>query len=255
MFHPLEKFCDREWSDWTLIFPVVSIGNAAQLSVDLVCSSLDMELCGFIHSTSLLPLVGGNPYNDKDHTLATACQVYACESKKIMIIQQRTPVSPSCRGDFSNQLTNWMKQMNFKLIVMLASCLSQFRSPQELKTGALHYLCGEQVNEDSREAIESLGWKLFEKQDPLTKKSDSEGGVFLMPGSGMARPILEKSFTKELPVVMLLLYCSEGDNTPDALLLANCVNKWLHLLPEKQTWKTPISWSHLFGQPPPNSIY
>lgn len=255
MFVPLEKYCNTDWSEWTLIFPVVSIGNAAQLSVDLLCSSLEVELCGYMHSTSLLPIVGGNPYNDRDSRLATACQLYACESQKLLIIQQRTPVSPSCRGEYSSELSNWMKEKRFKLVVMLASCLSQFRSPEELKGGALHYLCGDAVDSIRKQQVEAIGWKLFEKQDPLTKRTDSEGGVYLMPGSGMARPILEKCMANEVPVVMLLLYCSEGDNSPDALLLADSVNRWLQLLTEKQGWKTPISWSHLFGQAAPKSIY
>ncbi|XP_003746113.1 proteasome assembly chaperone 2 [Galendromus occidentalis] len=253
MFVPLDKYRDQDWSDWTLIFPVVSIGNAAQLAIDLLCSSLDTELCGYMHSVSLLPLVGGNPYKDGDPRLATACQLYACSSKKILLIQQRTPVSPSCRGEYSSKLTSWMKSMNFRLVVMLATCLSQFRSPEQLKGSALQYLCGNAVDKSTSKDIENFGWKIFEKQDPLTKLPDPEGGVYLMPGSGMARPILEKSFQSDVPVVMMLLYCSEGDNTPDALLLADSLNKWLRLA--DKGWRTPMSWSHLFGQAAPKELY
>ncbi|OQR73529.1 proteasome assembly chaperone 2-like [Tropilaelaps mercedesae] len=147
-----------------------------------------------------------------------------------------------------------MKEMNFRLVVMLASCLSQYRSPEDLKGGALHYLCGGAVDEKTRADVEAQGWQLFEKQDPLKKCPCPEGGVFLMPGAGMARPIWDKCQTPlDVPVVMMLLYCSEGDNTPDALLLANSLNRWLRLA--EKGWRTPMSWSHLFGQGPPKGIY
>lgn len=79
------------------------------------------------------------------------------------------------------------------------------------RRSALQYLCGNAVDKSTLKKIETFGWKLFEKQDPLTKLPDPEGGVYLMPGSGMARPILEKSFQSDVPVVMMLLYCSEGE--------------------------------------------
>ena len=156
-------------------------------------------------------------------------------------------------------------------MLIFSSCLDR---------SALQYLCGNAVDKSSQKEIESFGWKLFEKQDPLTKLPDPEGGVYLMPGSGMARPILEKSFQSDVPVVMMLLFCSEGelyaflspsdseftaqakfeswscfqgDNTPDALLLADSLNKWLRLA--DKGWKTPMSWSHLFGQPAPKELY
>lgn len=38
------------------------------------------------------------------------------------------------------------------------------------------------------------------------------------------------SCTEELPLAVLLLFCSEGDNIPDALTLVNQLNDWLHLV-------------------------
>lgn len=89
----------------------------------------------------------------------------------------------------------------------------------------------------------------------------SPQGVLLMPGSGITRSLLDKCVSEEIPVVLLLVYCSEGDNTPDAILLADRLDEWLHLCqaPEKGgergPWQTPISWSLLFGNVPPTGIY
>lgn len=38
------------------------------------------------------------------------------------------------------------------------------------------------------------------------------------------------SCAEDLPLAVLLLFCSEGDNIPDALTLVNQLNDWLHLL-------------------------
>lgn len=95
-------------------------------------------------------------------------------------------------------------------IIFYNPCYNYLRSCR----GALHYLCSEAVDEKTRAEVEAQGWRLFEKQDPLTKCPCPEGGVFLMPGAGMARPIWDKCQTPlNVPVVMMLLYCSEGMKT------------------------------------------
>lgn len=38
------------------------------------------------------------------------------------------------------------------------------------------------------------------------------------------------SCKEDLPLAVLLLFCSEGDNIPDAFAVANHLNDWLHLL-------------------------
>lgn len=43
------------------------------------------------------------------------------------------------------------------------------------------------------------------------------------------------SCAEDLPLAVLLLFCSEGDNIPDAFTLVNHLNDWLHLL------DTPVS--------------
>ncbi|XP_077561298.1 proteasome assembly chaperone 2 isoform X3 [Haemaphysalis longicornis] len=218
MFVPLPPFKGHQWHEYSLVLPVVSVGNAAQLAVDLLLSTLETELVGHIHSTALVPLVGGNPYRVGDRRLATACQVYVCHRSKLLVVQQRTPVSAvcgdltppvavqNCRSEYRQFLTEWIQGERFRLVIMLSSCLSQYTNPADLP-----------------------------------------------------------SVSDEIPVVLLLVYCSEGDNTPDAILLADRLDEWLHLCQppaegiersgRRGPWQTPISWSLLFGGAPPNTIY
>lgn len=95
------------------------------------------------------------------------------------------------------------------------------------------------------------------------------------------------SCAEDLPLAVLLLFCSEGDNIPDAFALVNHLNDWLHLLDsqvslkldfllslqasnQKQKfylfiffqseepnskWKIPTSWSLLFGSGIPPALF
>lgn len=52
------------------------------------------------------------------------------------------------------------------------------------------------------------------------------------------------SCAEDLPLAVLLLFCSEGDNIPDAFTLTNHLNDWLHLLDNPVsaqflTWTVP----------------
>ncbi|KAH7935533.1 hypothetical protein HPB52_009594 [Rhipicephalus sanguineus] len=259
MFVPLQPFKGHQWHEYSLVLPVVSVGNAAQLAVDLLLSTLETELVGYIHSTALVPLVGGNPYRVGDQRLATACQVYVCHRSKLLVVQQRTPVSANCRTEYRQFLTEWIKQERFRLVIMLSSCLSQFTNPSDLPRYSVHYYCTPAVGEPVEAQLRALNWTRLEKQDPVTRERNPD--VILCVWFTCSRC----SVSDEIPVVLLLVYCSEGDNTPDAILLADRLDEWLHLCQpptdgaeqsgRRGPWQTPISWSLLFGSAPPASIY
>uniref|UniRef100_A0A3Q0SMB5 Proteasome assembly chaperone 2 n=1 Tax=Amphilophus citrinellus TaxID=61819 RepID=A0A3Q0SMB5_AMPCI len=65
------------------------------------------------------------------------------------------------------------------------------------------------------------------------------------------------SCEEDLPLAVLLLFCSEGDNIPDAFALVNHLNDWLHLLDDHvnvQKFQRP-SWSLLFGSGIPPALF
>ncbi|XP_058033014.1 proteasome assembly chaperone 2 isoform X3 [Ahaetulla prasina] len=69
--------------------------------------------------------------------------------------------------------------------------------------------------------------------------------------------------SKGIPLVVLLKFCSEGDNIPDAFVLADYLNETLPLIaPQSSTsqakssrWKIPSSWKLLFGSGLPSSLF
>lgn len=52
------------------------------------------------------------------------------------------------------------------------------------------------------------------------------------------------SCAEELPLAVLLLFCSEGDNIPDAFTLVNHLNDWLHLLDNPVSGKPLLLFCH-----------
>ena len=73
-------FCGFTFCDLYLFFstqPTVSVGNVAQLTVDLLVSTLAMNRTGYILHESILPMCGNNPFasnKDKGCDLCTSCE-------------------------------------------------------------------------------------------------------------------------------------------------------------------------------------
>ena len=63
------KFEKTRWSDYTFIFPTISVGNIGQLATDLLISTIPgIKKAGFLINASLVqPIVGYDPY-DKNST-------------------------------------------------------------------------------------------------------------------------------------------------------------------------------------------
>ena len=57
-----------------LVQPCVSVGNVAQLAVDVLINTLQLSRVGHLHHPSLLPLVGSAAYSHTTHCLHTAAE-------------------------------------------------------------------------------------------------------------------------------------------------------------------------------------
>lgn len=117
----------------------------------------------------------------------------------------------------------------------------------------------------SGDALKELGWREMEKVPAFPGLTDTSAEPRLcIPGGGITKglytdrymhnighrrsewffwnPLLNGgadihfvclfvfSCAQDIPLAVLLLFCSEGDNIPDALALVNHLNDWLHLL-------------------------
>ncbi|KAJ8302827.1 hypothetical protein KUTeg_019223 [Tegillarca granosa] len=233
MFVPSDQR-QRKLEEYSLVVPAVSVGNVGQLAADLLISTLWMERIGYIHHQSILPVVGNDPFAHRDSKtckVVTSCEVYESLEHKLIVVQQRAP--------------------------FVKGKLSQFR-----------FLASPLMEKELGEVFRStpLNWQELERRSSFpapTPAERSENGTssneqIYLPGGGIAKSLFE-DLSKDLPVIVMSLFCSEGDNAQDGFKMVNYLNDWLKLIylqPRRgndgkmmpaQEWKTPVSWKLLYG--------
>ena len=69
------KFAETDWSEYSFIFPSVSIGNIGQLATDLLISSLsNTQKAGYLITELVQPIVGHDPFVQNSGDLSLSCE-------------------------------------------------------------------------------------------------------------------------------------------------------------------------------------
>lgn len=138
---------------------------------------------------------------------------------------------------------------------MTSSYSHEIRDVQ-LKTVRLRYVASTNLPAENTTQFNNLNWIQLEPK--VVDYVDTEG-VLQIPGGGFAKCIFQALEKDEIPCAVLLKFCSEGDNIPDALDLLDYLNQWLLILSNNDdnslAIKYPSSWKFLFGNSPPSEIY
>lgn len=255
-----------------LILPAVSIGNVGQLAVDLLISSRTVTKAGYLDDPYVLPCVGNDPFGpEADGTLAVALEVYEDSDRELAIVQQRSPVMKGKMVEFAEHIAAWAEDSGVKEIVILSGVDSARRQRREMVGPQIHYVSSSEPD-GSDGVCDQLGWKrleqagqLLQHQAALSSSSEeaSASEVVLTDENYYAglpfASLYSSCKAKGLKVVCVLLYCSEGDNIPDAFFVAESLH---HLLAQKQSgdpsnvqWRIPLSWETVYGPPPDDSIF
>lgn len=260
------------WGDYTLLVPVVSVGNVGQLTADLIISTLWMDRIGYIVHEAITPAVGNNPFAHADAAvtackLTSCCEVYESTATQVMVIQQRAPLIKGRVHSFVKWLSEWIREKQFHQVVIVGSTFSHERLDHQLHGSPYRVVLSKAIKERASFFSETMGWKELEPRPAFTDGSAGCGDssrsstALFMPGSGIAKPLLEA--LQDLPVVIFLMFCSEGDNAQDAVNLAQQLDGWMNLISKKEErrgsvlstevargiveWKIPTSWSHFYG--------
>ncbi|KAF7646693.1 hypothetical protein LDENG_00183710 [Lucifuga dentata] len=248
---------------FTLVMPAVAVGNVGQLAVDLIVSTLNMTRVGYIHTDCLIPMAGNNPYatGSKDtEELHTAAEVYMAADMKLAVLQIRTPIIQRKSKTFRQLIVSWIKSSGFSRTVVLSSSHAYQRDDRQLQGTTLRYLMTPPLLKGCEDVLKELGWREMERVSAFPGLTDGSAEPRLyIPGGGITKGLYTASCAEDLPLAVLLLFCSEGDNIPDAFTLVNHLNDWLHLLDkpnnEPNKWKIPTSWTLLFGSGIPPALF
>ncbi|XP_042317864.1 proteasome assembly chaperone 2 isoform X2 [Sceloporus undulatus] len=265
MFVPCQGRARPDFKGSTLLMPAVSVGNVGQLAVDLIISTLDISKVGYFYTDCLVPMTGNNPYATTEENATELCinaEVYALPSKELVVLQLRSPFIKNKYRPFCQTILAWVKSCGFARIVLLSSSHAYQRNDQQLHGTSLRYLLSSVVEKTIESTLKKLNGKELEQVAAFPGVNDDEK-VFHIPGGGITKLLFTESCSKGIPMVVLLKFCSEGDNIPDALTLADYLNEWLHLTAtqnesssiKSSRWKIPSSWKLLFGSGLPPALF
>ncbi|GMH02732.1 hypothetical protein Nepgr_004571 [Nepenthes gracilis] len=267
----------------TLILPALSTGNVGQLAVDLLISSTRAERVGYLDDPYVLPCVGNDAYGPlPEGTLSLPLEVYESALNRVSFVQQRSPVLKGMMVEFAKNLADFAAGTGKTHMVVLSSLDFGRWKKVDMSSGLqIHYLsstCTDGKDDD----CESLGWKKLQEYNPVQRRwkylssvaegkhlkeedlpldddleEDDEDYYASLPFAALYSCFKAKG----LKVTCLLCYCSEGDNIPDSINLAEAACKLLHLCPrsfhgnEDGGWVIPLSWKTVYGPPPDVSLF
>nr|XP_022312143.1 proteasome assembly chaperone 2-like [Crassostrea virginica] len=265
MYIPADKKNTKTFEGYTLVLPAVSVGNVGQLAADLLISTMWLDRCGFIYHDSILPLVGNDPYAHPEADVCkvvTACEVYESKLHQLVIIQQRAPFVKGKMASYRRWLISWIKENKFEKVAILSSMHAHERLDIQLQGSQFRYIATPDLEAEHKERFshEALNWTPLEDRTSLEDLHSTESPLYL-PGGGIAKSLFEECSKENIPTIVLLVFCSEGDNAQDAVKLAYNLNTWLDFIDFKpkydldgktiikpaSTWKIPSSWRLLFG--------
>lgn len=148
-----------------------------------------------------------------------------------------------------------MKLIWFQVII-LTSSFGHEKRDEQIRTVPFRYIATDNLKSEYGKQFEELSWLPLE---PKLQDDFSGQTVIQIHGGGFAKTLFELLQNNSIPSLVLLKFCSEGDNIPDAVELTNYLNQWLKIIPlddrKACKLKFPPSWKFLFGNSAPRGIY
>ncbi|XP_006897082.1 PREDICTED: proteasome assembly chaperone 2-like [Elephantulus edwardii] len=220
---------------------------------------------GYFYTDCLVPMVGNNPYattEDSAAELSINAEVYSLPSRKLVVLQLRSIFIKYKSKPFCEKLLSWVKSSNCARVIVLSSSHSYHCNDLQLCSCPFRYLLTPSMPKNVQNKIKSLNWKEMEKSQCIPGIEDSEFCVRI-PGGGITKVLYKESSSREIPMMVLLKFVSEGDNIPDALSLVEYLNEWLQIIKPSVNdstlsalpWKIPSSWKLLFGSGLPPALF
>ncbi|KAI9569646.1 PAC2 family-domain-containing protein [Boletus coccyginus] len=241
-----------------LLVPVVSVGNVAQLAADLLIASLKLDRVGVFDPKYLVPVVGAR--EDGTAGLTTPIELFGQANSKIAVIQQRSPVLKSFKQQFSDTLLEFIRSSGVSAVIFMGGVDTSDRTDTQMLTPTTFIQPPVSPPLEGGPLASLADLPIPPYSSPLSRDLRSEGSswhVPFIPGGGIAHRLLSSIPNSwQIPTVCLLQYAMEGDNRPEAQLLAAVAAKALGNITVISTWMQPKAWAHgLFGTPHDQTLY
>lgn len=243
----IRLFRPYNFAGHTCLIPSVGVGNVAQLSADLLISTLNMERIGTVWHPAIIPVIGAQAF-DRDDTsgddnLTTACELYVAKEPKLLVFQIRSPIVATLMNDFFEELIDFLRTQEIADLIVLTSSYAY----------EMHA-----VEATPYQYVVSSGSTFPVPAQNLTKWSEYKDGI--IHGGGYAKKLMELAIDRGIATVILFKYVSEGDNRLDAYGLVWYLHEFLGYklgldCEKPDTLKMPMSWQYLFGNNAPLELY
>ena len=102
-----------------------------------------------------------------------------------------------------------------------------------------------------------IGWVEMEP----APAQDENGTTFSIPGGGIARDLLLACNAANISILALVLFASDGDNTPESMALLRNANRLYQFVPSDDStrgeakFRIPSSWEYFSGGSEPAPIF
>ncbi|KAH9176311.1 PAC2 family-domain-containing protein [Lactarius sanguifluus] len=253
-YHPVLPFALH---GKTLVVPIVSIANIAQLAVDLLIASLSLRKIGIFDSRDLVPVIGGR--EDGEEGITTPLELFGREGCEIVLIQQRSPVLVPRKQAFIDSLFQFVQEQRLSAVLILSGVDMSDRTDAQMMTPTYYIRPPNSSSWENSTLSPISQLPIPEYTSPVSQHPgappQTEGPIPFIPGGGLTRRILSNlPGTWNIPTAALLQFVLEGDNRSDASLMASVTAKVLSL--EVPAWREPSSWQQgLFGTPHDQTLY
>lgn len=239
-------------SGYTLLIPSVCVGNVAQLTTDLIISTLTMQKIGVLWDPAIIPIIGP-PAFKHDTGITTSSDLYCSQTNKLLILQIRSPLVAGLMSGLFEKLTDFVRREKINRLLIVSG--SYAHEKHLIGTTPFEYDCNQFCDVTEKKLLEkSTDWI---ETDQTSASENNSGGI--IHGGGFARKLQQFATRKEIPTFILYKYVSEGDNIPDAIQFTDKLNGFLNILPKFDDGRAivshPISWKLLYGNAPPLNVY
>ncbi|XP_037041191.1 proteasome assembly chaperone 2 [Bradysia coprophila] len=235
------KTCDI--AGYTVLLPSIGVGNVAQLSVDLLISTLQMEKVATVWHSSIVPIIGPKAFQHDTSNITTSCELYVSNAKKIAAFQLRSPLVAATMNEFFNELIDFLKSRKIAKLILLTS--SYAYEQHFVGANPFAVIVDDAFRGVETDAIQRMKWNEFQGD--------------IIHGGGYVKQLMSVASRNGIPTLTLFKYVSEGDNSADAVTLLEELNAGFNIIERTGEGKLniifPVSWKSLFGNPIPEQLY
>mmetsp|Transcript_20521 Transcript_20521/g.41349 ORF Transcript_20521/g.41349 Transcript_20521/m.41349 type:complete len:359 (-) Transcript_20521:7-1083(-) len=292
-FAPMQGKELGDCKNWTFIIPAVSVGNVAQIAVDLILATAKLEKIGYWYGPSSVPVLCNHPLATKPKKvkpqIALSVEFFRCSKRKVIVVQRRAPLVRGGAKSFVSKLLAWAKKVGFATTVLVSSTQAHYAENSHQKRFWCTHVAADQklkeVVEELKIPFMSLDGSapssgdaktsvpnnavlnsLMENPNPIeTKRGGAPTAAELLRfNTGMTKEFIAECMRAKIRTVALLAQVNEGDNMEDGQHMAQALTVLvaklqgqdsIPLLPANKPMKIPFAYNHVYGPEPDRRIY